>query len=167
MPPAGGGGAGGGVRQYHTGSYHHSSSRISQGSEGSGATGGDEATGPSRSSSGYVRGGGGNDSGGGSVASGAEANNRALYVGNLAPSVDEHVLVTQFSMYGQVISAQIIRDRETRSHRGYGFVTFASPGSAAAAISHLNGMAVAGPFQGRQLRVSPSTKSRAGMSMPL
>jgi RNA recognition motif-containing protein len=55
---------------------------------------------------------------------------------------------------------QIIRDRETRVHRGYGFVTFTSAASAQAAITHLNGMAVAGPFQGRQLRVSPSTKAR-------
>jgi hypothetical protein len=87
----------------HHGTSYHSSSRISQGSEGSGGTG-DDGAGPSRSSSSYIRGGGG--SGGGSVASGVEGN-RALYVGNLAPSVDEHVLVTQFSMYGQVISAQV------------------------------------------------------------
>jgi hypothetical protein len=80
---------------------------MSQGSEGSGATA-EEGGGMSRSSSSYVRGGGGSG-GGGSVASGVEGN-RALYVGNLAPSVDEHVLVTQFSMYGQVISAQVSSD---------------------------------------------------------
>jgi hypothetical protein len=45
-------------------------------------------------------------SGVGSAISGLEGN-RALYIGNLAPSVDEHVLTTQFSMYGQVINAQV------------------------------------------------------------
>jgi hypothetical protein len=47
-------------------------------------------------------------SGGGSAASVLEGN-RALYIGNLAPSVDEHVLTTQFSMYGQVVNAQVRR----------------------------------------------------------
>jgi hypothetical protein len=91
-------------------------------------------------------------------------------------SVDERVLATQSStcrlayalLHADPCAAvlfvicclQVIRDRETRAHRGYGFVTFANPGSAQAAIGHLNGMAVAGPFQGRQLKVSPSTKAR-------
>ncbi|KAF6253285.1 hypothetical protein COO60DRAFT_1547787 [Scenedesmus sp. NREL 46B-D3] len=141
----------GGARPQYGAPYHQGSSRVSHsgaGSEGSGAAG-DEAA-PARSGSGYLRGG----------AAGAADGNRALYIGNLAPGVDEHVLTTQFSMYGQVINAQIIRDRETRAHRGYGFVTFSNAASAQAASAHLNGRAVAGPFQGRQLRVAPSTKAR-------
>lgn len=55
---------------------------------------------------------------------------------------------------------QVMRDRETRVSRGYGFVTFANSASAQAAMAQLNGAAIMGPFQGRPLRVSPSNKAR-------
>jgi RNA recognition motif-containing protein len=52
----------------------------------------------------------------------------------------------------------VIRDRDTGLSRGYGFVTYVHPTYAAAAMTHLNGAVLLGPFQGRAIRVSPSHK---------
>jgi hypothetical protein len=55
---------------------------------------------------------------------------------------------------------QVMRDRETGSSRGYGFVTFASSSVAQQAMQALHGAALPGPFQLRPLRVSPSNKAK-------
>eukprot|EP00775_Hariotina_reticulata_P008179 gene8179-8370_t len=86
--------------------------------------------------------------------------NRALYVGNLAPTVDEQALSMHFTPFGQVLQAQVMRDRETGNSRGYGFVTFASSTAAHQAMQQLHGASLPGPFQGRPLRVSPSNKAK-------
>jgi hypothetical protein len=59
--------------------------------------------------------GGGSDSAGeegrpqhaGAGGEGVQSGNRALYVGNLAASVDEQALTMQFSVYGQVLQTQV------------------------------------------------------------
>jgi RNA recognition motif-containing protein len=64
---------------------------------------------------------------------------RKLYVGNLSYSVDSSELEQLFGQHGQVVSAQIINDRDTGRSKGFGFVEMASDDEAQAAIAALNG----------------------------
>ncbi|KAI8469816.1 MAG: hypothetical protein J3K34DRAFT_521841 [Monoraphidium minutum] len=135
-------GGGGGPRAPYGGSY--------AASEESGA------------SSGYRGGGGGYASSSGYSGSHGAGPLTTLYIGNLAPGVDEDSLSAQFVQFGPVERAQVIRDRETGDPKGYGFVTFSpsAPAAAPAAMARLNGAVLDGVFQGRTVRVSPSNKWR-------
>lgn len=138
-------GAGGGRQLY--GSYE-------EGSEGGYPAGG-----------GYPR----TSAGGGAYSQGGQGGGMqqgplmTLYVGNLAPTVDEAALAAEFEQFGTLERVQVIRDRETREAKGYGFVTFstANPQAAQDAMTRLNGAMLQGPFSGRTIRVSPSNKWRS------
>ena len=73
---------------------------------------------------------------------------KKLYVGNLTYDITEDHLVELFSEYGEVLSAQIIIDRDTNRSKGFGFVEM-SDGADEAANS-LNGQ----DFRGRNLTVN-------------
>ena len=75
---------------------------------------------------------------------------RRLYVGNLSYSVDSSELEQLFSQHGQVVSAQIINDRDTGRSKGFGFVEMANDAEADAAITALNGQ----QHNGRALTVN-------------
>ena len=47
---------------------------------------------------------------------------KRLFVGNLPYSVDETQLEAAFAEHGTVVSAVVIRDRESGRSRGFGFV---------------------------------------------
>jgi len=64
---------------------------------------------------------------------------KKLYVGNLSYSVDSSELEQLFGQHGQVVSAQIINDRDTGRSKGFGFVEMATDEEAQAAITGLNG----------------------------
>jgi RNA recognition motif-containing protein len=64
---------------------------------------------------------------------------KKLYVGNLAYSVDSSELEQLFGQHGQVVSAQIINDRDTGRSKGFGFVEMGSDQEAQAAIAALHG----------------------------
>ena len=64
---------------------------------------------------------------------------KKLYVGNLSYSVDSSELEQLFAQHGQVVSAQIINDRDTGRSKGFGFVEMANDAEAQAAIDALNG----------------------------
>src|SRR5439155_11487787 len=64
---------------------------------------------------------------------------KKLYVGNLSYNVDSSELEQLFAQHGQVISAQIINDRDTGRSKGFGFVEMANDNEAQAAIEALNG----------------------------
>ena len=64
---------------------------------------------------------------------------KKLYVGNLSYSVDSSELEQLFGQHGQVVSAQIINDRDTGRSKGFGFVEMGSDSEAQAAIAALNG----------------------------
>jgi RNA recognition motif-containing protein len=75
---------------------------------------------------------------------------KKLYVGNLSYQVDSSELETLFAPHGQVVSAQIINDRDTGRSKGFGFVEMSSDQEAQAAITALNGQ----EHQGRALTVN-------------
>ena len=73
---------------------------------------------------------------------------KKLYVGNLTYDTTEDNLVELFSEYGEVLSAQIIIDRDTNRSKGFGFVEMADGADEAA--NALNGQ----DFKGRNLTVN-------------
>ena len=73
-----------------------------------------------------------------------------IYVGNLPYSVRDAELEEMFSPYGEVISANVIIERETNRSKGFGFVEMASNEDAQEAISQLNGK----EYNGRGLKVN-------------
>tara|TARA_A100001037_G_C15154011_1_gene642286 strand:+ start:2223 stop:2537 length:315 start_codon:yes stop_codon:yes gene_type:complete len=75
-----------------------------------------------------------------------------IYCANLAYTCTDEQLKDVFSEYGEVTSAKIITDRETRRSRGFGFVEMPSAEDANKAIEALNGE----EFQGRKLVVNES-----------
>ena len=77
-----------------------------------------------------------------------------IYVGNLSQFVEERAVFEAFVQFGFVQDVQIIRDKEIGGHKGYGFVTYASEESGAAALRCMDGARLGGPFQGIALRVS-------------
>ena len=82
-----------------------------------------------------------------------------LYVGNLPFTTTEDDLRTEFSKHGAVVSAQIVKDRETGRSRGFGFVEMSD--GADAAVTALNGAM----FGGRTLTVNearPREERRGG-----
>jgi RNA recognition motif-containing protein len=86
---------------------------------------------------------------------------KKLYVGNLSYDVDNSALEQLFAAHGQVVSAQIINDRDTGRSKGFGFVEMSSDGEATAAIAALNGV----QHDGRALTVNearPKEESPGG-----
>ena len=75
---------------------------------------------------------------------------KKLYVGNLSYDVGSSELEQMFGAHGQVVSAQIINDRDTGRSKGFGFVEMANDDEATAAIEALNGQ----QHNGRALTVN-------------
>ena len=71
-----------------------------------------------------------------------------LYVGNLSFGTTDQDLMELFGQYGQVVSAQVVSDRDTGRSRGFAFVEMAS--GAQEAIQATHGQ----DFQGRTLTVN-------------
>ena len=71
-------------------------------------------------------------------------NNRKLFVGSLPWGVDDAKLGEIFSQVGTVVSAQVLKDRETGRSRGFGFVEMSSDEEAQKAVDTLNGSDVDG-----------------------
>ena len=67
-----------------------------------------------------------------------------LFVGSLPWSVDDQKLQEAFEEHGEVVSAKVIKDRETGRSRGFGFVEMASQDSANSAITALNNAELGG-----------------------
>lgn len=74
-----------------------------------------------------------------------------IYVGNLPFSATEDQLREMFERFGAVQSINLIKDRETGNHRGFGFVEMGNA-EADAAIKKLNNSEMGG----RTLKVNQS-----------
>ena len=84
-----------------------------------------------------------------------------LYVGNLSFDVGEKELEELFTSYGEVVSANLITDRQTGRPRGFGFVEMGQADDAKKAIEALDGK----EFKGRNLTVNvakPRTENSRG-----
>jgi RNA recognition motif-containing protein len=62
-----------------------------------------------------------------------------IYVGNLAREVSADDLKQEFSAFGEVSTASVIKDKFTGEARGFGFVEMPSKEHGQAAITALNG----------------------------
>ncbi len=71
-------------------------------------------------------------------------NNKKLFVGSLPWGVDDAKLREIFSQAGNVVSAQVVMDRQTGRSRGFGFVEMSTEEEAQNAVSNLNGTDVDG-----------------------
>jgi cold-inducible RNA-binding protein len=67
-----------------------------------------------------------------------------LYVGGLAYSVTEKELETLFMEQGKVVSAVVIKDRDSGQSKGFGFVEMEDDEAAKKAIAELNGKEISG-----------------------
>lgn len=74
---------------------------------------------------------------------------KRIYIGNLPFSATEDEVRELFAKHGEVVSVNLIMDRETGRIRGFGFVEM-DDADAAAAISALDGT----DMDGRNLRVN-------------
>lgn len=63
---------------------------------------------------------------------------KKLFVGGLPWKTTEKELRDVFSKFGEVEDVKVIRDRRTGKSKGFGFVTFGTPESAAKAKEGLN-----------------------------
>lgn len=84
-----------------------------------------------------------------------------LYVGNLSFQTEESDLRAHFTPYGEVLSANIVTDRDTGRSRGFGFVEMGTDEEAQSAQSALDGK----ELDGRQLKVNeakPRENNRGG-----
>ena len=73
-----------------------------------------------------------------------------LFVGSLAYSVNDDQLKEFFSQAGEVVSATVIKDRDTDRSKGFGFVEMSSEDEAKAAIEKLNNQ----ELEGRRVTVN-------------
>lgn len=80
-----------------------------------------------------------------------------IYVGNLSYKMTEDELHAAFSQYGEIVEAILIKDRDTGRLKGFGFVEFATPEGAKAALV-MDGQ----ELEGRKLKVNEARAKTEG-----
>jgi len=75
-----------------------------------------------------------------------------LFVRNISYRANNEDLQALFEQVGEVTSAKIIFDKETRRSKGFGFVEMAKAEDAEKAIQQLNGA----DLMGREISVQPA-----------
>ncbi|HSN38589.1 MAG TPA: hypothetical protein VLT92_00205 [Burkholderiales bacterium] len=73
-----------------------------------------------------------------------------IFVGNLAPEVEEPELAELFKPFGQVKSVQVLRELFTGASKGFAFVEMPGKAHSLAAIAGLNGK----DLRGKPLKVN-------------
>lgn len=81
---------------------------------------------------------------------------KRIYIGNLSFTTTDETLASLFSAYGEVISATIIKDRDTSQSKGFGFVEMDDDADCEGAIAQLGGKEV----DGRRVRVNYAEEKR-------
>ncbi|WP_407936363.1 RNA recognition motif domain-containing protein [Longilinea arvoryzae] len=67
-----------------------------------------------------------------------------LYVGNMSYDTTDEQLRTMFTEAGQVVSVDVIKDRDTGTPKGFAFITMGSQDDATKAITMFNSKEVGG-----------------------
>lgn len=67
-----------------------------------------------------------------------------LYVKNLSEDIDDAKLTAEFTKYGPITSATVMKDSQTTKSRGFGFVCFTTPDDATRAVTEMNGKMLEG-----------------------
>lgn len=80
-----------------------------------------------------------------------------IFVSNLGFHVGNEELKDLFAAYGDVASAKVITDRETRRSRGFGFIEMNDESECSKAISELNGKVI----EGREITVNVARPKKA------
>ena len=91
----------------------------------------------------------------GPAAGGSNASNvrtRKVFVGGLAPAVDDKVLREHFEQFGAVEDAVVMYDHDSKRPRGFGFVTFAAEES----VDKVFGRGVMQTILDKQIEVKPA-----------
>lgn len=76
--------------------------------------------------------------------------------------MSEEEVIEIFQRQGQVLGFRLVYDKETSKPKGYGFLEYADPECASAAVRNLNEF----PIQGRTLRVDWSSNNSIGGDRP-
>ena len=83
---------------------------------------------------------------------------RSLWIGEIENWMDENYISGNFSHYGhKVKTVKIIRDKNTKSVMGYGFVEFFTPEAAKEALNNLNGKPI--PNSQKTFKLNAATYS--------
>ena len=88
-----------------------------------------------------------------------------LFVAGLPYDFDDIDLKEMFELYGEVFSAKVARDRETKKSRGFGFLDMPNDGEAREAIQTLDGAEIG---RGKKLSVKKAEEdpSKLGPNRP-
>lgn len=81
-----------------------------------------------------------------------------IYVGNLSYKISDQELQEVFEEFGEVISAKVIKDRESGRSKGFGFVEMENDDDAQTAIEELDGAEI----EGRAVKVNKARPKEAG-----
>jgi cold-inducible RNA-binding protein len=83
---------------------------------------------------------------------------RKLYVGGLAWATTDEGLSAAFASFGKLVSAKVVKDRETGRSRGFGFVEYETPDEAKKALDAMNNT----QLDGRTIRIDLAQERGAG-----
>ena len=86
-----------------------------------------------------------------------------IYVGNLSPETTDDDLRQAFEAFGQVDTANVIKDKYSGESRGFGFVEMPSKDESQKAIDELNGKDLQGsPINVNEARPRPDRGGGGG-----
>jgi len=86
-----------------------------------------------------------------------------LYVGNLSKTTTQEELTALFAQAGDVVTADIVKDRKSGESKGFAFVTMSAQSEADKATSMFNAFS----FGGQALKVNLATpRPTRGVSEP-
>lgn len=79
-----------------------------------------------------------------------------LFVGNLSWDLTEDEFKKMFEPFGEIVSAEVVKDRGTNRSRGFGFVEFATEEAATNAKQGMDGKEI----MGRTIKVDTAQETK-------
>lgn len=87
-----------------------------------------------------------------------------LYVGNLSKSTTQEELNTLFAQAGEVMAAEVVKDRKSGESKGFAFITMSAQDEADKAVSMFNTYSL----NEHVLKVSPAKpREQSGTARPI